>query len=66
MIKVHDFNGWRTLSATSKTNIEINPLDTQRTQQLKHWFHEKQEDLKKTATSNVIQISSQQGSNIFL
>ncbi|CAF4367180.1 unnamed protein product [Rotaria socialis] len=61
-IKVHDFNGCRSLSTTSKTNLKINSLDTERTEHLKRWFHEQHPDTRKIANSNIIQVSTQQAS----
>lgn len=64
-IKIHDFNGCQSFSPTTKTNFKINPVDTERNEQLKQWFHEQHPDTRKIANLSIIQVSNQQGLNDF-
>ncbi|CAF4386945.1 unnamed protein product [Rotaria socialis] len=53
-IKVHDFMGSRSLTTTQHTHLKIDPFDTERTEHMKHWYHEHAQNSKQYLTSSIL------------
>ncbi|CAF3983752.1 unnamed protein product [Adineta steineri] len=63
-IKVHDYNGCRSLSTTPTTYLKYNPIDTERTEKLKQWFKHYSKNPTKHINSSIIETCVQQSYNI--
>ncbi len=65
-IKIHDFNGCRTLSTTPTTYLKYNPSDTKRTEELKQWFEHHSQDPTQEQNSSILNTSTQQSTEFLL